>query len=78
MALFTEKEMRPSKKSTQSLQLKMVEVQRGFAASGTGCLDCVNSIMKSDDYQRIFGAQHSGQCQNAASPPEVIGLPAGQ
>ncbi len=34
MALFTEKEMRPSKKSTQSLQLKMVEVQRGFAASG--------------------------------------------
>ncbi|KAI2664860.1 Transposable element Tcb1 transposase [Labeo rohita] len=24
-----------------------------FAASGTGCLDCVNSIMKSDDYQRM-------------------------
>ncbi len=26
-----------------------------FAASGTGCLDCVNVIMKSDDYQRILG-----------------------
>ncbi len=26
-----------------------------FAASGTGCLDCVNGIMKSDDYQRILG-----------------------
>ncbi len=49
-----------------------------FAASGTGCLDCVNGIMKSDDYQRILGAQRSGQCQKAASPPEVMGLPAGQ
>ncbi len=48
------------------------------AASGTGCLDCVNSIMKSDDYQRILGVQRSGQCQKAASPPEVMGLPAGQ
>ncbi len=26
-----------------------------FAASGTGCLDYVNGIMKSDDYQRILG-----------------------
>ncbi len=26
-----------------------------FAASGTGCVDCVNGIMKSDDYQRILG-----------------------
>ncbi len=26
-----------------------------FAASGTGCLDCVNGMMKSDDYQRILG-----------------------
>ncbi len=26
-----------------------------FAASGTGCFDCVNSIMKFDDYQRILG-----------------------
>ncbi len=26
-----------------------------FAASGTGCLDCVNGVMKSDDYQRILG-----------------------
>ncbi len=26
-----------------------------FAAFGTGCLDCVNGIMKSDDYQRILG-----------------------
>ncbi len=26
-----------------------------FAASGTGCLDCVKCIMKSDDYQRILG-----------------------
>ncbi len=49
-----------------------------FAASGTGCFDCVNGIMKSDDYQRILGAQRSGQCQKAASPPEVMGLPAGQ
>ncbi len=49
-----------------------------FAASGTGFLDCVNGIMKSDDYQRILGAQRSGQCQKAASPPEVMGLPAGQ
>ncbi len=45
-----------------------------FAASGTGCLDCVNGIMKSD-YQRILGVHHSGQCQ---CPPEVMGLPAGQ
>lgn len=26
-----------------------------FAASGTGCLDCVQGIMKSEDYQRILG-----------------------
>ena len=26
-----------------------------FAASGIGCLDCVNGIMKSDDCQRILG-----------------------
>lgn len=26
-----------------------------FAASGTGCLDCVYSIMKSEDYRRILG-----------------------
>ncbi len=26
-----------------------------FAASGTGCLDCVNGIMESHDYQRSFG-----------------------
>ncbi|KAL0154969.1 hypothetical protein M9458_049232, partial [Cirrhinus mrigala] len=26
-----------------------------FAASGTGCPDCVDGIMKSDDYQRILG-----------------------
>lgn len=26
-----------------------------FAASGTGCLDCVHGIMKSEDYQRILG-----------------------
>ncbi len=25
-----------------------------FAASGTGCLDCVNRIMKSDDYKIIL------------------------
>ncbi|KAL0197907.1 hypothetical protein M9458_006447, partial [Cirrhinus mrigala] len=41
-----------------------------FAASGTGCLDCVNGIMKSDDYHR--------KAQKAASPPEVMGLLAGQ
>ncbi len=39
-----------------------------FAASGTGCLDCVNGIMKSDDYQIILGCnQCSGQCLEAAS-----------
>uniref|UniRef100_A0A8C5MLE8 Transposase n=1 Tax=Leptobrachium leishanense TaxID=445787 RepID=A0A8C5MLE8_9ANUR len=26
-----------------------------FAASGTGCLECVQGIMKSEDYQRILG-----------------------
>uniref|UniRef100_A0A8C4RGC3 Transposase n=1 Tax=Erpetoichthys calabaricus TaxID=27687 RepID=A0A8C4RGC3_ERPCA len=26
-----------------------------FAASGTGCLDCVQGIMKSEDYQKILG-----------------------
>ncbi len=26
-----------------------------FAASGTGCLDSVNGMMKSDDYQTILG-----------------------
>ncbi|KAK7143817.1 hypothetical protein R3I93_014851 [Phoxinus phoxinus] len=26
-----------------------------FTASGTGCLDCVQGIMKSEDYQRILG-----------------------
>ena len=25
-----------------------------FAASGTGCLDCVHGIMKSEDYQIIL------------------------
>ncbi len=45
-----------------------------FATFGTGYLDCMNGIMKSDDYQRILGFQ----CQKAASPPEVMGLPAGQ
>ncbi len=58
MDLFTEKEMRPSKKRTAPT------VKHGggskmfwgcFAASGTGYLDCVNGIMKSDDYQRILG-----------------------
>ena len=27
-----------------------------FAASGTGCLDCVQGIMKSEDYQKILGS----------------------
>ncbi|KAI2653514.1 Transposable element Tcb1 transposase [Labeo rohita] len=39
--------------------IKHVEVQRCFggcfAASGTGCLNCVNGIMKSDDCQIILG-----------------------
>ncbi len=26
-----------------------------FAASGTGCLESVHGIMKSEDYQRILG-----------------------
>ena len=46
-----------------------------FAASGTGCLDCVHGIMKSEDYQRV---QCRAQCQKAGSPSEVMGLPAGQ
>ena len=25
-----------------------------FAASGTGCVDCVQGIMKSEDYQRML------------------------
>ena len=27
-----------------------------FAASGTGCLECVQGIMKSENYQRILGS----------------------
>ena len=55
---FTENKMRPSKKRTLSLQSNMVEVHRCFwgcfAASGTGCPDCVHGIMKSEDYQIIL------------------------
>ncbi len=53
MALFTEKEIRPSKKRTQSMFVPTDKHGGGskmfwgfFAASGTGCLD---------DYQRILG-----------------------
>ncbi len=81
MALFTEKEMRPSKKITQSLQSNMVEVQRCL-----GLLCCFWHWMPwlCEQYNEIwwlpnnFVAQRSGQCQKAASPPEVMGLPAGQ
>ncbi len=48
--------------STQHTRLKKSQLATGskmfwgcFAASGTGCLGCVNGIMKSDDYQRILG-----------------------
>ena len=46
-----------------------------FAASGTGCLDCVHGIMKSEDYQRILERNVGNQCQKAGSPSEVMGLP---
>ena len=46
--------MRPKKKRTQYLQLNVVEAQRCFAASGTGCINCVQGIMKSGDYQKIL------------------------
>ncbi len=50
-----------------------------FAASGTGCLDCVNGIMKSDDYKIILERNVvASSGQKASSPPEVMGLPAGQ
>ncbi|KAF3687845.1 Transposable element Tcb1 transposase Transposable element Barney transposase [Channa argus] len=58
MALFTEKEMRPSKQRNTDLTVKhgggSKMLWRCFAASGTGCLDCVNDVMKSDDQQRIL------------------------
>src|SRR4029434_7450181 len=50
--------MRPSKKTTRSLQSNMVEVHRCF---GVALLllepdaDCVLGIMKSEDYQIILG-----------------------
>ncbi len=69
MALFTEKK-RTSKKSTQSLQSNMVEVQRWFGvASGTGCLDRVNSIMKSTDYQIILGRNIVATFKKLRTPP---------
>ena len=56
MALFTEKEMRPLKKTVPTVKhggsSKMF--WGCFAASGTGCLDCVNGIIKYD-YWRILG-----------------------
>ena len=47
-----------------------------FAASGTGCLDCVHGIMKSEDYQRILECNVGPQ--KAGSPSEVMGLLEGQ
>ncbi len=80
MALFTEKEMRPSKKRTQSLQSNMVEVQRCFGVALL--LLALDALC--ERYHEIwrlpknFGVQCSGQCQKAVSLPEVMGLPAGQ
>ena len=48
-----------------------------FATSGTGCLDCVHGIMKSEDYQRIL-ERHVGPNVRKLSLCQVIGLPAGQ
>ncbi len=81
MALFTEQEMRPSKKRTQSLQSNMVAVQNALEL-----LCCFWHWMPwlCERYHGIwwlpnsFGAQRSGQCQKVASPPEVMRLPAGQ
>ncbi len=59
MALFTEKETWPSKKKNTVPSVKHAGGSKMFwdcfADFGTGCLDCVNSIMKSNDYQRIAG-----------------------
>ena len=44
-----------------------------FAASGTGCLDCVQGIMKSEDYQIILernlglSVRKLGLCQRSSS-----------
>ncbi len=65
MELFTEKEMRSSKKRTQSLQSNMVEVQR--------CLGLLCCFWHWMPLLKNFGAQRSGQCQKTASPPEVMG-----
>ncbi len=49
------KKKRGLQRKEQSLQVKHGGGSKMFwgcfAASGAGCLDCVNGIMKSDDYQ---------------------------
>ena len=81
MRLFTENEMRPSKKKNTVPTVKHgggSQMFLGcFAASGTGCLDCVHGIMKSEDYQRIL-ERNVGPSVRKLSPWEVMGLPAGQ
>ena len=75
IVLFTENEMRPSKKRTRSICVVcgcgvVVEVHRFFcfAASGPRCLDCVHGIIKSEDYQIILERNVGAQCQKAGSP----------
>ena len=63
IVLFTENEMRPSKKRTRSLRSNMVEVHRCFGVAllllaPDGLTVCVHGIMKSEDYQLIVGRRH--------------------
>ncbi len=53
MALFTEKEKNTVPTVKHGGGSKMF--WGCFAASGTECIDCMNGIMKSDDYQIILG-----------------------
>ena len=43
-----------------------------FAASGTGCIDCVQRIMKSGDYQKIQ-ARNIGPKTYLTKHPEIVG-----
>ncbi len=72
MALFTEKKEDFKEKYT------VPTVKHGggskmiwgcFVASGTGCLDRVNSIMKSTDYQIILGCNVVANFKKLRTPP---------
>ena len=47
------------------------------AASDIGCLECVDGIMKSGDYQGILECNVQPSVRKL-SPSKVMGLPAGQ